>query len=160
MLASVLAVVAVVISLASLAVSYLTYRAAGPRVTMVRHHLAIQSFEVYLEVRVVNSGLGEVDIDGASCDVLGPTVTVLPYRLKAAASHVVAFRSAPSTAMARSASATVYVGLGNGRTLTSVVRLAESEQADLRRALLDLQAAERGTFEGTQAWEPPTQEQV
>jgi hypothetical protein len=159
-LGSVLSVIAVVISLASLVVSYYTYRAAGPRVTMVRRSLAIQPFEVYLEVKVINSGLGEIDLDGASCDLLGPTVTVLPYRLKAAASHVIAFRSPPSTAMGRSASVTVYVGLGNGRTLTSVIRLSEIEQADLRRALVDLRAAERGGLKATQAWIPPTQEQV
>jgi hypothetical protein len=159
-LGSVLSSIAVVISLASFAVSYFTYRAAGPRVTMVRQSLAIHPFEVYLQVKVINSGLGEVDLDGASCDLLGPTVTVLPHRLKAAASHIIAFRSPPSAAMDRSASATVYVGLGNGRTLTSVVRLSEIEQADLRRALLDLQAAERGVLKTTQAWTPPTQEQV
>lgn len=96
MLGSILSVVAVVISLGSLAVSFFTYRAAWPRVTVARHYLTIQPFEVYLQVKVINSGLGEIDVDGASCDLLGPTATVLPYRLKAAASHVVAFRSAPS----------------------------------------------------------------
>jgi hypothetical protein len=159
-LGSVLSAIAVVISLASFAISYFTYRAAGPRVTVVRRSLAIQPFEVYLEVKVVNSGLGEVDLDGASCDLLGPTVTVLPYRLKAAASHVIAFRSPPSSAMDRSASVTIYVGLGNGRTSTSVIRLSETEQATLRRALTDLRTAGRGGLRATQSWTPPTQEQV
>jgi hypothetical protein len=159
-LGSILSLIAIVVSLGSLAVSFFTYRAAWPRVTLVRHSLAIQPFEVYLQIKVINSGLGEVDLDGASCDLLGPTVTVLPYRLKAAASHVVGFRSSPSTSMVRSASVTVYVGLGNGRTLTSVIRLSEVEQADLRRALEDVRAAGRGALEASQAWAAPSQEEV
>jgi hypothetical protein len=159
-LGSVLAVIAVVISLASLAVSYLTYRASWPRVTVVRHSLTIRPFEVYLEVKVINAGLGEVDLDGASCDLLGPAVTLLPHRLKAGASHVVAFRSEPTVAMDRSASVTVHTGLGNGRTLTSVIRLSESEQAELRTALLELQAAERGVLLATHAWAPPRETQA
>jgi hypothetical protein len=62
--------------------------------------------------------------------------------------------------MDRSASVTVYVGLGNGRTLTSVIRLSEIEQADVRRALAQLRAPERDGLKATQAWTPPTQEQV
>jgi hypothetical protein len=159
-LGSVLSVIAVVISLGSFAVSVLTYRSAGPRITLSRHSLDIQPFEVYLQVKVVNSGLGEVDIDGASCDLLGSTVTSLPHRLKASASHVVAFRSPPSGAMNRSASVTVSVGLGNGRTVTSVVSLSETEQADLRRALLDLQTAQGSGRRALRPWTAPSQEEV
>ncbi len=57
MLGSVLSVIAVVISLGSFAVSVLTYRSAGPRITLSRHSLDIQPFEVYLQVKVVYSGL-------------------------------------------------------------------------------------------------------
>jgi hypothetical protein len=159
-LGSVLSVIAVVISLGSFVVSLAGYRAAGPRVTVIRHGLTIGPYEVYLQLKVANAGMGEVDIDGASCDLLGPTVTVLPHRVKGAASHLIAFRSPPSAAMVRSGSATVSVGLGNGRTLTSVVRLSEIEQADLRQALLELQAARQGLLQSRQAWTAPSQEEV
>lgn len=160
MLGAVLSVIAVVISLGSFMVSLASYRAGVPRVTLVRHGMTIGPYEVYLEVKVVNAGMGEVDIDGASCDLLGPTVTVLPYRLKGAASQLIAFRSPPSLAMVRSGSATVSVGLGNGRTLTSVIRMSEVEQADLRGALQDLQGIQQGILKSRQAWTAPSQEEV
>jgi hypothetical protein len=155
-----LSAVAVVTSFASFVVSVLSYRAAGPRVTLTRHSLSIRPYEVYLQVKIINSGMGEVDVDGATCDLLGPTVTVMPHRLKAAASHVIVFRAPPSAALGRSASVTVNVGLGNGRTLTSQVRLSEAEQADLRRVQSDLQTVGDRSIQPTQAWKPPTQEQL
>jgi hypothetical protein len=159
LLGYVLSAVAVVTSFASFVVSVLSFRAAGPRVTLTRHDLFIRPYEVYLQVKIINSGMGEVDVDGATCDLLGPTFTVMPHRLKAAASHVIGFRAPPSAALGRSASVTVNVGLGNGRTMTSQVRLSETEQADLRRVLFALQTVDDLPIQQTQAWKPPTQEQ-
>ena len=67
MLSATLSGAAVAISLASFVISYFTYRGTGPRVAAVRHTLIIYPKEVYLQVKVINSGLGEVDIEGANC---------------------------------------------------------------------------------------------
>jgi len=84
---------ALITSLASLGLSVLTYRMAGPKLTLVGHSFSFLANEVLLQVKIANAGKGEVDIDGATCDVLGPTVSTLPHRMKAASSHLVDFRA-------------------------------------------------------------------
>lgn len=157
MLTYVFSALALVTSLASLGVSVLTYRTAGPKVTLVGHRFSLLPHEVWLKVKIVNAGKGEIDIDGATCDLLGPTVTVLPYRLKAAASHLIVFRAPLPEGLGRSGSVTVNVGLGNGQNLTSQVRMTEVEQADLRRLRSSLQAPARWPIP---SWQPPSQEEL
>ncbi|MGH3697660.1 MAG: hypothetical protein ACRDRX_27390 [Pseudonocardiaceae bacterium] len=156
MLTYVLSVLALVTSMGSLGVSVLTYRTAGPKVTLTGHSFSFFPSEAWLQIKIVNSGKGEIDIDGATCDLLGPTVTVLPYRLKAAASHLIVFRAVLSAELIRSGSVTVNVGLDNGRNLISQVRMTEIEQADLRR----LQPAENQSTLPIVSWLPPAQEEL
>lgn len=160
MVTYVFSALALVTSLASLGVSVLTYRTAGPKVALVGHSFSLFPHEVWLQIKIVNAGKGEIDIDGATCDLLGPTVTVLPYRLKAAASHLIVFRAPPPAGLGRSGSVTVNVGLGNGQTLTSQVRMREFEQADLRRLQSNLQAPARQPIPPIPSWRPPSQEEL
>ena len=150
-------------SLCSLVVSIMTYRSAGPRVSVAAHAFSLRNGELWLEVRLANAGKGEVDLDGATCDLLGPTVTILSYRLKAAASHTLLFRGPIDQSLAQVGSATVNVGLGNGRSLVAQVRFTDDEQAALRLALQQLLPAPaiRPPTQGTpRLWLPPTQEEV
>jgi len=125
-------------------------------VTLAGHSFSFFPSEVWLQIKIVNSGKGEIDVDGATCDLLGPTVSVLPHRLKAAASHLIIFRAVPSAELIRSGSVTVNVGLGNGRNLISQVRMTEIEQANLRR----LQTPGSEPILPIASWLPPTQEEL
>ena len=145
-------------SLASLSVSVLTYRMAGPRVTLDSQHFTVLGNEVWLRVKIVNVGKGEIDVDGATCDLLGSTVTTLPHRMKSASSHHIEFHAPASGILARSGSVTVNIGLGNGRTLTRQVRATGVEQAQLRRSLSGLQNDTRTNAPTT--WLPPIQEEL
>jgi len=145
-------------SLGSLTVSILTYRTAGPKVALGSHNFSVFPSELWLQVKVLNTGKGEVDVDGASCDLLGPTVTALPHRLKPASSHVLQFRADLASVLGRVASVTVNIGLGNGRTLTAQVRIPEVEQAHIRRLLSSDQTGAAQPID--QAWPVPTQEEL
>jgi hypothetical protein len=151
----ILSALALATSITSLGVSILTYRTAGPKVTLVGHSYSFLQSEVWLQVKVANSGKGEIDIDGATCDLLGPTVTALPYRLKAAASHIIVFRAPLSAALGRSGSTTITIGMGNGRNLTAQVRMTERQQAILR----SLQSP-GGQPPPAVSWQPPSQEEL
>jgi hypothetical protein len=144
--------------MASLLVSILSYRTAGPKVTLLRHSFSLFPHEVLLQIKIANAGKGEVDIDGATCDLLGPTVTVLPHRLKAAASHVIVFRAPLHAGLGLTGSVTVNVGMGNGRNLTRQVRMTEDEQAEMRRLQPGAQLPALGAGPPAASWQPPTQE--
>ncbi len=159
-MAYVLSSLALATSLASLVVSILNYRSSGPRIRVVSHTFAVRSGELWLEVKVANAGKAEVDLDGASCDVLGPTANTLPYRLKSAASHVLVFRAPIAAHSRRIGSATVNVGLGSGRTTTSQVRLTDAEQAALATAIAMAAIPRTDSAENPTIWYPPTQEQL
>lgn len=146
-------------SLASLTVSVLTYRMAGPKVALDSHSFTVLGNEVWLRLKIVNAGKGEIDIDGATCDLLGPTVTALPHRMKSASSHHVEFHAPVERSLGRAGSVTVNVGLGNGRTLTSQVRMTGIEQAELRRYLNALQSPASRSIPPTR-WLPPSQEEL
>lgn len=151
---------ALVTSLASLGVSVLTYRMAGPKVTLASQSFTVVSSELWLRIKVVNVGKGEIDIDGATCDLLGPTRTTLPHRMKSASSHVVEFRAPVREELNRAGSVTVNIGLGNGRSLTSQVRLGGAEQASIRRALSSIQGSAIPPGPPPSDWAPPTQEEL
>jgi hypothetical protein len=152
LIANVLSGLALLTSACSLLVSIISYRSAGPRVVIAKHSFSIRQDELWLAVRLANTGKGEIDLDGATCDLLGPTVTALPYRLKAAASHELFFRATLSQSLARTGSVTVNVGFGNGRSLVAQVRLTDQEQSDVSLCMPS-QVAER-------FWLPPTQDEV
>jgi hypothetical protein len=141
---------ALVTSLASLCVSVLTYRMSGPKVAIDSH-----SFKL----KMVNAGKGDIDIDGATCDLLGPTVTALPHRMKSASSHHVEFHGPAHRTLGRAGLVTVNVGLGNGRTLTSQVRMTGVEQAELRRYLSNVRGPAPHSLPPTR-WSPPSQEEL
>jgi hypothetical protein len=151
---------ALITGLTSLGLSILTYRMAGPRLTLVGQSFSFLANEVWLQIKIANAGKGEVDIDGATCDLLGPTVSTLPHRMKAASSHLIEFRAPLVAGLGRSGSVTVNVGLGNGRSLTSQVRMTEAEQADLRRRYSALQTHGRQSLPPTASWQPPSQEEL
>lgn len=157
MLTYVFSALALLTSMASLGVSIVTYRTAGPKVALAGHGFSLFPHEVWLQVRIVNAGKGEVDIDGATCDLLGPTVTLLPHRLKAAASHLIVFRAPTPEGLGRSGSVTVNIGLGNGRNLTSQVRMTEIEQATLRQLWPNVRAP---VSQPLSSWLPLSQEEL
>lgn len=154
MLTYVISALALATSMSSLIVSILNYRTAGPKVTLIGHSFSFFPQEVLLRIKIANIGKGEVDIDGATCDLLGPTSTVLPYRLKAAASHLVVFRAPLHTGLILAGSVTINVGMGNGRNLIRQVRMTEVEQAELSL----LQFPTPGVIHPPTAWQPPSQE--
>lgn len=152
MFASIVSALAFLTSATSLAVSILTYRTAGPKVGSAGHLFTFFPGEVWLQIRIVNSGKGEIDIDGATCDVLGSTSTVFPYRLKAAASYVVVFRRRLPIEGWHSGSATVSIGFGNGRNLIYQVRMTEKEQAVLRNL--------QSSIAPPRLWRAPSQDEL
>lgn len=159
MLTYVFSGLALATSLASLCVSVLTYRMAGPKVAVGSYSFALLGNEVWLKLKLVNAGKGEVDIDGATCDLLGPTVTALPHRMKSASSHHVEFRALAHQSLGRAGLATVNIGLGNGRTLISQVRMTGVEQAELRQYLNNPRGSAPKFLPPTQ-WMPPSQEEL
>jgi len=158
LLTEVISSLALSASVCSLVVSILTYKNAGPRVAVTSHTVIVRSGELWLEARLSNVGKGEIDVDGATCDLLGPTTTALPYRLKAASSHVLTFRSQVTPNLAWIGSVTLNVGLGNGRSLVQQLRLTDVEQAGVRRAV----EMESTIYqqERPETWIPPTQEEI
>ena len=148
-----LSALALAVSLASLVVSILGHRASGPRVEIARHAFTVQDTELWLELRVANVGRGEINIDGATCDRLGSTTNALPFRLLAAASHPLHFRTPLTAALLGIGNVTVNVGLGTGRTLTKQLRLSDEQQALIRQATTSFASA--GTV-----WYPRVQEEL
>jgi hypothetical protein len=142
----------------------MTYRADRPRVSAITHLFSIHDDEIWLQVRLANAGKGEIDLDGATCDLMGPTVTVLPYRLKSAASHVLLFRAPLTQIFSRIGSVTLNVGLGDGRSLVSQVQLTDQEQAAFRLAFEEIEFRSRivhlEEHAGNRYWIPPTQDEV
>jgi hypothetical protein len=149
---------ALLISLASLVVSILGYRSSGPRVSVASHAFSVRANELWLEVRLANAGAGEIDIDGATCDVLGPTVTTLPYRLKSGSSHLIQFRARLEPELTRIGSVTISVGLGNGQTLVTQVRIDDVEQAEISRGLIGLALPNSRSGGPPSTFQPPTQD--
>lgn len=160
MLTYVLSGLALLTSLASLGVSVLTYRMAGPRVTLDSHSFTVLGSEVWLRLKIVNAGKGEIDVDGATCDLLGPTVTLLSHRMKSASSHHLEFRAPVEPRLGRAGSVTVSIGLGNGRNLTSQVRMTGEEQAEVRGYLDRSMKPDWPPLPSAGDWHPPTQEEL
>lgn len=154
----IIAAAALVTSVASLVVSILNYRSSGPRVTITWHRFSIRAAEIWLEVRLANAGGGEVDLDGATCDLLGPTISTL-QRLKSGSSHLLEFRTTAPTQLRSAGSVTLSVGLGTGRTLVTQLRISDEDQAAIalaaQRSLISADPAN-----GDRAWRPPTQEEI
>lgn len=162
MVATIIAGVALAASLGSLTVSILSYRSSGARVSVLQHILEVAEGEARLEAKLVNSGREEIDIDGATCDLLGPTGTVLPHRMKSGSSIVLIFRARIGSALVSTGSVTLNVGLGNGRSLVRQVRFTEAELALIRAsASQDGGSQNRGRLAGrTSEWTPPWQEEI
>jgi hypothetical protein len=157
----IISLVAAAISACSLAVSILTYRS---RVEVLGHEFEIRGTDLWLSVKVSNSGRGEVDIDGATCDALGATTTQLPYRLKSGSSQVLSFRAGLAPLVLTSGSVTVAVGLGTGRVLTAQLRMTDETTGQLR-SMRDSLASGAGAptplLRGLESnWTPPRLEEV
>ncbi len=118
---------ALLVSLLAMLVAYANYRASGARIRITGHNLTIRNGEHWLQVRLVNSGRAEVDVEGAWTDRFGATSSTLPKRLAGGSSIVLLFRSPPSRAPS-SAALTVSVDLGDGRAVLKRLPLSESEQ--------------------------------
>jgi hypothetical protein len=160
----IISLVAAAISACSLAVSILTYRSSGSRVEVLGHEFEIRGTDLWLSVKVSNSGRGEVDIDGATCDALGATTTQLPYRLKSGSSQVLSFRAGLAPLVLTSGSVTVAVGLGTGRVLTAQLRMTDETTGQLR-SMRDSLASGAGAptplLRGLESnWTPPRLEEV
>jgi hypothetical protein len=153
-LTEVFAGLALCVSIASFTVSVLTFRSSGPRVELNSHSVAVRSGELWLELKLVNRGRAEIDVDGASCDLLGPTVNALPHRLKPAASHVVLFRAPLDSIAGHPGSVTANIGLGNGRTITKQLRFTDMQQATIAAG------SPEPPTSGERLWIPPTQEEL
>lgn len=154
MLATTISAAALLISGLSLVVSLLGYRASGPRLTIVESRFSVKPEELWLEIRIANSGRGEITVEGATCDLLRSCATVLPHRLKGAESLTLTFREPLGASLARRSSATVTVGLGTGKVLVSQVRMTEDHIREARAVL------ERAATPRPSAWQPPAQEVI
>lgn len=159
MMSAILAMVAIAISLAALTVNFLTYRSAGPKVSLLDHRFEIFPTEVWLKVRVTNAGRGEIDLDGATCDALGPTYTLLTHRMRSSSTHLLEFKAPLSRDFGWAGSVTVNIGLGTGRTLTSQLRLNDNEQAQVRSYQRAIEAGSLPAAKQT-VWRAPQQEEL
>jgi hypothetical protein len=128
---------AAVVSLGSLVVSVLTYRASGPRVTVGAYEIANRAREWWLQIKVVNSGRSEVDIEAAWTNWLGATVSDLPHRMKGGSSKNLIFRGVLPPLQYGGSVITVQIGLGSGRNILKQIRLNESEQGQLSASRID-----------------------
>jgi hypothetical protein len=131
---------ALLISLASLVITFLTYRNSGPRVSVVSHSLSIRAGEIWFVVRIANAGASEISVDGAATDLFGAVTGQMPHRLNDAASCQLVFRSLFAQQLRHAGSVALTINLGNGKVLARQVRLSEIEQAALREysAQIDL----------------------
>lgn len=128
---------AAVVSLGSLVVSVLTYRASGPRVAISDYDIANRGGEWWLQIRVVNSGRSEVDVEAAWTNWLGATVSDLPHRMKGGSSKNLVFKGLLPPLQYGGNIITVQVGLGSGRNVLKQIRLNESQQGQLSASRID-----------------------
>lgn len=159
-----ISLVAAVISACSLAVSILTYRSSGSRVLVVHHEFELRGTDLWLSAKIANSGRGDVDIDGATCDALGPTTTQLPHRLKSGSSQTLTFRAPLAPMTLALGSATLVVGFGNGKVLTSQLRMSD-EMRVLVRSTRESLARDTGSPQAQprqqeREWTPPPLEEL
>jgi hypothetical protein len=120
---------ATVVSLIALAVSIAANRSAGPRVSVLGSQLSGSGTDLWLQVKVCNSGRGEINLDGAWAGWLGATLTELPIRLRSGSSEVLVFRSSISPDTRIAGSLSIQIDLGNGETLMKRLALSETEIA-------------------------------
>jgi hypothetical protein len=140
---------AAVVSIGSLVVSTLTYRASGPRVSVSDFDIENRDGEWWLQIRVINSGRSEVDVEAAWTNWLGPTASDLPHRMKGGSSKNLIFKGVLPPLQYGGNVITVQVGLGSGRNVLKQIRLNEFQQGQLSASRIDQRAensnGERGT---------------
>jgi hypothetical protein len=120
---------ALVVSVFALLVSLSANRTAGPLVSVTDFQLAFETDKWWLEVKVVNSGHSDIDLDGAWAGWFGATLTELPVRLASASSKPIVFRGTLPPTKYLGDPLTVQIGLGNGKMAMKRIRLNESEIA-------------------------------
>lgn len=143
--------VAVVVSIVALLASIAANRSAGPRVSVLASRLSGSGTDLWLQVKVCNSGRGEIDLDGAWAGWLGATLTELPARLRSGSSAVLSFRStiSPTSALGRSLS--VQIDLGNGESVMKRLNLSETEIAyQIGRVTAYVESAASAVEHGTE----------
>lgn len=160
----IIASVAALISACSLVVSFLNYRSSGSRVYVVTHSFDVRGTDIWLSAKVANAGKTEVDLEGATCDALGPTTTQLPERLKSGSSLTLTFRAPLASATLVAGSVTLSVGLGTGRVLTAQLRLDDPARGLIRVVQERLNSGEvRAVLplgRSQSQWTPPALEEL
>lgn len=121
--------VAALVSGAALMVSAAANRAAGPRVSILSSKMSGRGTDLWLTVKISNSGRSEIDVDGAWAGWLGQTNTEMPIRLLGGSSKTLVFISSALDIGSIDASFSIQIDLGNGQTILKRLTLNEREIA-------------------------------
>lgn len=139
---------ALAVSALSLTLSFMSYRAAGPRISIVDYRLTFDpQGECWLEVKVSNSGRSDVTLDGSWANWLGATVSTLPHRLTSGSSYSMMFRGRLPPNQFLGGSMTVQIGLGNGQSVLKRIAVDSNQTTvhagrDTAPASLEVQVEE------------------
>jgi hypothetical protein len=134
----IISALALVVSVCAALISYVNHLASGPRISVTNHKLSSRSGEYWLEIRIANSGRSDVAIEDGWCHWLGHCLTDLPKRLSAGSSQELIFRGVLPPPQYSSGSLAVYIGLGNGQTVISRIKLSEEQLGFLDQCATDI----------------------
>jgi hypothetical protein len=121
--------VAAAVSIAALMISIAANRASGPRVSILSSKLSGTGPDLWLAVKISNSGRSEIDVDGAWAGWFGQTNTTMPIRLQGGSSKVLTFISTFPSKDNLDFTLSVQIELGNGQTMLKRLTLSEREIA-------------------------------
>jgi hypothetical protein len=121
--------VAAAVSVAALMVSVAANRVAGPRVSILSSKVSGAGADLWLTVKISNSGRSEIDIDGAWAGWFGQTTTSMPIPLRGGSSSSLTFISTFPEKGNVDISLSVQIDLGNGQTILKRLALSEREIA-------------------------------
>jgi hypothetical protein len=121
--------VAAAVSVAALTVSVAANRAAGPRVSILNSKLSGSGTDLWLNVKISNSGRSEIDVDGAWTGWFGPTTTTMPISLRGGSSAILTFIATFPDKGNLDIALSVQIELGNGQSMLKRLALSEREVA-------------------------------
>jgi hypothetical protein len=99
---------------------------AGPVVSVADFQLAFHDEKWWLEVKVVNAGRADIDLDGAWAGWLGPALTEMPARLTSGSSATITFKGTLPPSQYLGDPLTIQIGMGDGSMLLKRIRLNDA----------------------------------
>jgi hypothetical protein len=121
--------IATLISFFAFLASVTANRNAGPRVSILSSKLSGSGTDLWLVVKISNSGRSEIDVDGAWAGWFGQARTNMPITLRGASSATLTFISTFPGKDNLSLSLGAQIALGNGETIFKRLDLSETEIA-------------------------------